>query len=219
MKDLAVVTTCMSRLEHLKASLELLMPQNCGIVVVDYSCPERCGDWVLQHHKDRVHVTCVPNQKYFNVAKARNAGALFAERAGYTWLLFLDCDILVSPDFIDHVRSKIGKGIFLCFKNARLPGLVGLQTVDFTTIEGYDEGCEGYGYEDTHLLLKLDVIGLKRVFLDEAKVKQIGHDDSVRTKNYLEKSVGLSLMRNAGYTMTKLKEFAEKMKRKGQDCG
>ena len=48
---LTVVMTCKGRLGQLQQSLPLLAAQDrLALIVVDYGCPERAGDWVAVHH-------------------------------------------------------------------------------------------------------------------------------------------------------------------------
>lgn len=46
---LTFVTTCRGRLAHLRRSLPTFVAQpDAEVVVVDYDCPERSGEWVEQ---------------------------------------------------------------------------------------------------------------------------------------------------------------------------
>ena len=46
-RKFSIVTTCKGRLAHLKQSLPAMLAQDgAEVVVVDYCCPERAGDWV-----------------------------------------------------------------------------------------------------------------------------------------------------------------------------
>ena len=47
MAEICIITTCMGRLAHLRQSLPSFTAQpDTSVVVVDYSCPERSGEWV-----------------------------------------------------------------------------------------------------------------------------------------------------------------------------
>jgi hypothetical protein len=51
MVSVSYITTCMDRLEFLKQSLPMMLAQPASeCVVVDYSCPQRCGEWVEREY-------------------------------------------------------------------------------------------------------------------------------------------------------------------------
>ncbi len=80
---ISVVTTCKGRLEHLRATLPHLMDlPDCEVVVVDYDCPERSGDWVRAEYPSAI-VAKVEASPLFNVSHARNVGAAAASTG--TW--------------------------------------------------------------------------------------------------------------------------------------
>ena len=75
---LTFVTTCMGRLRFLRETLPLLAAQPAAAcVVVDYGCPDHCGDWV-QANLPQVKVVRWPAASTFHAAHARNLGAAAA---------------------------------------------------------------------------------------------------------------------------------------------
>ena len=101
MREICLITTCMGRLAHLQQSLAAAVAQpHCSCVVVDYSCPERCGDWVEQHYP-AVKVVRVPSPGgLFNISRARNCGVAVADSP---WLCFVDADVILNPQFSECV--------------------------------------------------------------------------------------------------------------------
>ena len=52
---MSAIVTCKGRLEHLKQTLPLLMAMpDSEVIVVDYDCPDRSGDWVRAEHPGAV---------------------------------------------------------------------------------------------------------------------------------------------------------------------
>ncbi|HEY4997615.1 MAG TPA: glycosyltransferase, partial [Usitatibacter sp.] len=110
MTRLAYVTTCMGRLEHLKQSLPRAAGQpDVSCVVVDYSCPDRAGNWVEQHFPG-VKVVRIEGETRFNASRARNAGA--AAAGDVEWLGFFDADILLDESFAKVVLPTLRRGSF-----------------------------------------------------------------------------------------------------------
>src|SRR5262245_54418958 len=93
---LTLVTCCMGRLAHLRQSLPAMAAQpNCSCVVVDYSCPEQCGDWVAEAFP-QVTVVRVPGRASYSPSAARNRGAAAADTP---WFCFIDADVIPSGRF------------------------------------------------------------------------------------------------------------------------
>lgn len=75
MAKFSIITSCKSRLGHLKQTLPHFVTQaDTEVIVVDYSCPEQTAAWVKQNYP-KVILVEVPGQPYFCVNHARNLGA------------------------------------------------------------------------------------------------------------------------------------------------
>lgn len=108
--SVAFVTTCKGRLHHIKQTLPLIIAQHPDeIVVVDYGCPDRVGDWVKAHFPD-VKVVRVEGDTGFCLAKARNVGAMNTRA---TWLCFIDADVEIAPRWIEWLRQNLEDGFFI----------------------------------------------------------------------------------------------------------
>ena len=112
-------------------------------IVVDYSCPERCGDWVEQTYP-QVQVIRVPGKSHFHLAHARNLGA---REANAPWLCFIDADIALASSFTEAVLPLLRPGHFYRADPCEtgLVGTVLCSRADFAGIDGYDEVIQGWG--------------------------------------------------------------------------
>jgi hypothetical protein len=182
---LSVVVPCKGRLHHLKLTAPALLAQpEVEYILVDYSCPDRCGDYARQHWP-RAKVVDVPGEKYFNLSRARNIGV---REAKAPWLAILDADNVVSPDFAQRVltllhdesvllRSEQNSGTLVCRRKA------------FHQAGGYEESFEGWGSEDCDLTRRLLLGGRRQVRLPRDIIGVLHHDDNERVRFYREKNL------------------------------
>ncbi len=199
-----IVITCKGRLHHLKRSLPLAMAQNnTRCIVVDYSCPDFCGDWVESNFA-AVEVVRVERQAFFNLCSARNAGAAAAVAP---WLLFMDADILLSESFASNVSSLLQEGScclpavkrefsksgsFLCMKR------------DFEKTGGFDEVITGWGAEGRDFLERLVQNGIEARYFPAEWMDVIAHEDGDRCRFYEVKDLRVSRLINLCYVTAKL---------------
>lgn len=198
-RTFSIITTCKGRLEHLKASLPKMVEQGASeIIVVDYSCPERAGDWVAENFPE-VRVVSVSGEQHFSNWKARNAGASVATS---DVLLFVDADTILAEGAIDSLSSSLPNGAYGFFDRStsrsfsesrgprlaanQLNGFHAIPAPAFRKLEGYDEVPEGYAAgADTDLEERLIRLGLAKHPLDAAIVASvIQHDASSRTEHH-----------------------------------
>lgn len=199
---LTVIMTCKGRLGQLQQSLPLLAAQDrLALIVVDYGCPERAGDWVAMHHPQTL-VVRGPADTDFNIAHARNLGAA---QARTPWLAFVDADILVGASFADDLLGQLQEG---CFFQAdpcphELSGLVVCARADFQRIGGYDEVFQGWGTEDRDLYARLERAGCRRRQFSAPGVRALPHDDAQRTRFHAIPDRFVSLRINGMYFQIK----------------
>lgn len=182
MASISVVITCKGRLAHLRRTLPLLATSLAGaqIILVDYDCPEHCGDWA-EANVPGVLVVRVRNRPVFNLAKARNLGIA---RATAPWLLLADADVLFTAPLPASLASLMTTPAIL-LPDPRPPELFGTVLVpraDALAVGAYDETFEGWGAEDDDFLMRLEHRGLARRPFDGAGIATIGHDDALRTR-------------------------------------
>ena len=214
MSRLCFVITCMGRLPHLQRTLQTAVSQfGASCVVVDYSCPQRTGDWVAENFP---HVTVVrePGHERFNVSHARNLGARATDAP---WLCFRDADVLLAPTFGETMLSVAHADAFHIVKPIvrGLRGLVVCSHSDFERVGRYDEILQSYGSEDDDLYARLRLCGLAEHAIPAALVSQLTHDDRLRVQFFGIKNRHLSNTINDTYVQAKL----HRMKVTGQPLG
>ena len=102
--SISAITVCKNRLNDLKRTLPRLV--SCGfdeIVLVDYDCPQKCGDWVAAHYPE-VKVVRHQGDEGFSAARAKNLGA---RRVTSDWILFIDADIEVDPESAGRMKRVL----------------------------------------------------------------------------------------------------------------
>jgi hypothetical protein len=196
----------MGRLSFLQQSApRLLANGSVGYCLVDYSCPDRCGDWLLGEFpgaaKDgRAVVERVPSQRLFNKCAALNAGGRRALREGADYLCFIDADTLVTDDFVGWLLGNLRQDRFLIAARRAdgsdrhsLTGLIVLHADAFLQSGGFDESFTGWGGEDIEFRVRLALIhGLHFGDVPEELVEALPHGDDLRTRFYHQKNAALS---------------------------
>jgi len=203
MNQLCFITTCMGRLAHLQQSLPRLAGQpGTTCVVVDYSCPEGCGDWVAATHPG-VRVVRVPERARFSVCEARNLGA-----AGVTapWLGFIDADVVLDAAFSRVVLPQLRPRTYYRAVPpiAELGGTMVCPRADFERVGGYDEVIRDWGREDLDLYDRFDLCGLARGAITANLMTPLRHDDGLRVQHHVVKRKEFSEGANHLYSRIKL---------------
>jgi hypothetical protein len=214
---LSFVIPCMGRLEHLKQSLPSLSAQvGSEVIVVDWSCPDKCGEWAALWPITRV--VNVVGEKNFSLPKSRNIGA---KAARGEWLCFLDCDMVVSQDFskivIDTIRNKLERpdkksttNYFISFginSQAGYAGMTICRKEDWEAVGGYDEQMEGWGWEDTDFKNRLEQIKLVPYFISKDLATHIEHGNEERVKYYDQKDQNASHAKNQELSYKRLEHI------------
>ena len=198
---LSFVIPCMGRLDSLKKTTPYLLNQpETEIVLVDWSCPQNCGDWASKY--EGISVVRVPGQEHFNLSKARNAGA---RQAKGDWLCFIDGDVIVRPNFSAEILKLAAEGKYVTFGTTLEMGLSGMTLCsrkDFESIRGYDEKLEGWGWEDSDFKMRLSKPGLTEVGLNAELALHIPHGDAERVMFYSQKDKKESNSKNRGMSQS-----------------
>lgn len=190
MQKFNLIVTCKGRLMHLKQTL----PRFCAlpdtaVTVVDYGCPDHCGDWV-EANFPAVKVVRIDDDPGFNASRARNIAAQEAEA---DYLFFVDADILVDAEAMDAINAAVTPETYATIDtDGRGDGLRGTCIVpraSFEAVGGYDELLRHYGMEDTELYDRLTDFGCKDAFIPAAGFTEITHDDALRTAFFPAKSM------------------------------
>ncbi len=203
MPELTFVTTCMGRVSFLKQTLPRLAAQpDSACVVVDYSCPEHCGDWV-EAAFPQVRVVRVTSEQHFNLGKASNAGI---RAAGTPWLCCVDCDILVAPDFVRQLLPQLRPGHYYRADRLADAGVWGTflaSRADVLRVGGYDEVYEGWGDLDVDLYAALDFARIQRQVFPADLIHHIPHDTEARTRFFAQKDRWTNWLINRCYRVIK----------------
>jgi len=192
----------MGRLAHLQQSLGPAASQpRSSCIVVDYSCPDHCGDWVEQHFP-AVQVVRVPDQPGFNPARARNRGAAAAKAP---WLCFFDADVILDANFAAQALSRVQAGNYYVAQPGRkaLTGTVVCAREDFLRVGGYDEVYQGWAEEDLDLYDHFLFCGMKRQGFPQEWLTPIAHADDLRVQHHALKSPQVSQTINVLYRRAK----------------
>ena len=214
-RTFGIITTCMGRLDHLKASLPKMVSQEAGeLIVVDYSCPESTAGYVKANFPG-VRVISIEGETHFSNWRARNSGASVATS---DMLVFVDADTILENGAINWLAEHLPQRAFGYFSSQssaafnrdgspvasnQLRGFHVVPAVALRKVGGYDEVFEGYASgADTDLEDRLGLIGLRRCALEPAIIETvIEHDTKSRLEHHKQSMaesyfVGL-LYRNA----------------------
>ena len=199
---LTFVTTCMGRLSDLKNTLPRLVQQpRSRVVVVDYSCPESCGDWVQANHPE-VTVIRVPGKNAFDRSDAKNRGVAAANSP---WICLIDADVELEPEFAETVIPSLQPG---CFFRSSHPGegtggTFVVTKEDFGRVGGHDPVFQGWGEEDDDLIDALKFAGLQTRRYSATLIQHRDHDDDARTQFHQDDDRRHSHMINRIYRCAK----------------
>lgn len=205
-----VVVPCKGRLSFLQQTVgRMLSHPHIKLCLVDYSCPERAGDWfertfAKEVAEGRAVVERVVNETLFSKTRAHNAGARRARREGAEYLCFLDADTLLEPGFWEYLLAEARPNRFLIAAKyedgSDVPSMTGLLLVHgkaFESIQGFDERFQGWGGEDIELRLRLYMLaGQDFGFVPLALTRPIQHDDSLRSQFYTTRNILVSNQAN-----------------------
>ena len=184
MKTIASVTICKGRLHHLRQTLPLLVALGTSeVIVVDYGCPDRSGDWVEANFPG-VTVVRVTDDPGFSISRARNIGA---SQASADWLLFVDADIFAAAGWHGWMQDQLQPGNF--YRRALVEGIRDSDThgtaicarADLAAMGGYDEVYRGWGGEDDDLYQRLILMGVAEREYPAGFVTAIKHGDEERS--------------------------------------
>ena len=211
-----IVTTCMSRLQHLRCTLPL-MAEHDEVVVCCYH-DAVAARYVRELEHPRVRCVQVAGNGAFHKARALNVGADAAIRGGgvvlnaiderVERLLFLDADTRIAdPDAFEQWYSEAVQDpdhFHICLRDNEwyqswdLSGVLLVSVEHFLASGGYEEAIRGWGIDDLELRMKLAIkCGLPWKNIPHELFKPIPHGDNLRVQNYGEKNKDRSNARNA----------------------
>ena len=183
---ITAVTTCMGRLNHLEITLPLMLNEFDSVIVVDWSCPQRSGEFALELGAT---VVFQPGQAYFSRSGARNLGAGLVDS---DYICMVDADIMCMPGLKQEIASLIDDRTMVFssrtkdgFDTPDTFGFIVCPTKSFQSVKGYSEEFKGWGHEDSHLRGKLLFeAGLSPKRLDGMSIGAIAHGNHLRDINH-----------------------------------
>lgn len=205
-----IVVPCKGRLSFLRQTAKLWQKYtDFHVCLVDYSCPERCGDWLETEFPDcpegrRWLVERVPGRALFNKSAAHNAGAACALRHGAEYICFLDADTALREGFGAFVRQHLDRSKFLIAGLHQgvldIPSMTGLLVVpaaSFSQVGGFDESFIGWGGEDIEMRFRLHLVGgLSFSDVPSSLTQPLEHGDELRTQYYEQSDLVCSNSQN-----------------------
>jgi hypothetical protein len=216
-----VVVTCMGRLAFVNRTLPTVLadPSPC-YCLVDFSCPDRAGDWLESTYPDRVRdgtmmVVRAEGRRFFHKTVALNLGAEAVMARGARTLCFADADTAFAAGAIGEIAALLAPGRFLVAgpgdgggSIASLTGLLVVAAADFQRAGGYDEAFEDWGSEDIEMRLRLHLrLGLSAVPIPARLVQPLKHGDWLRTQFHRERNLRKSAVRNQALLQARLGEW------------
>lgn len=182
---ITAVTTCMGRLSHLEVTLPYMLTAFDKVVVVDWSCPDKSGEFAAGLGAS---VNYKYGEKYFSGARAKNHGAKLVSTE---YICFVDADSLCMPGLREQLDSLLApdKMVFSALNSDGSDvndtvGFIACSTDAFWNVGGFDEGWIGWGNEDIHLRGKLYLDAKLRVSrLSGMALGAFAHGNHLRSLN------------------------------------
>jgi hypothetical protein len=197
------VIPCKGRLSHLRQALPFWLQQAtppAEIIVVDYGCPDHCGDWVKAAYPNVRVIRACHDVEHFNNSRARNIGG--AAAVG-DYLAFVDADFIAPPDYVTRVSREVQAGNDLvCIAHydqgeMRLNGTCTVSADLYRNVRGYDESQPTYGFEDTDFYRRCDSAGCSRGYLHNCQC--MSHSDEERMRFYPHRDKAQAIMASGAW--------------------
>jgi len=155
-------TTCRDRLQDLRRTLPTNLQrlgEDCEIVLLDYGCPQHCGQWAIAScaaavAAGKLRVYRDDHATRFIAPHAKNVAHLLAE--GQV-IVNLDADNYLTNRFLSDLRSIDWTRTDLVhpcnYAQGGWTGRIAVRANAFRETGGYDERLNiGYAYEDIDLV-------------------------------------------------------------------
>jgi hypothetical protein len=194
---LSLCITCMGRTDHLSHT----MPENIAaaegqaveFVLLNYSSPDSCDEWVCQTLKHEMASGIVTYYRYDGATRFHHAHAknLAHRLARGLVVCNVDADNYIGQGFVTYLMNA-----FLTHPDSFFRAVPAYEGIfgrlaffksDFFRLGGYDESLKhGWGWEDVDIIYRAKAFGLREMFIEDlAFLRFISHDDSERVKHTL----------------------------------
>lgn len=173
--SLSIIVPCMGRLKHAMLSIPPLMTSGYEVILVDYSCPEKSGIWITKKHK--IRVVNVEGERWFNLSRARNAGAM---ASASDWICFLDADVVLCSAMLESFKSLMQRENCY-YGSTKMHGHATLvKRKDYLAAGRFDESLQGYGGQDIDFQNRLGKLGLQFIPFMPLDYQHISHENDLR---------------------------------------
>lgn len=192
---ISIIIPCKNRLNHLKQCIGGWLNQSykdIEIVIVDYNCPQKTGEWLKENHPSVKVVNANVGIKEWNLCAARNLG--IKNSLGDILGIF-DADTIMEPEFIEDCINRLTEDAFMCgYPIGKAHGCCIVHRKNMYAVEGYNECLKGWGFDDQDLYNRfmngsmheksslLKYIELKMIGFDENLIDLIRHEDELRVE-------------------------------------
>ena len=204
--SVSFVVPCKGRLDYLQPTIRDMLDQETDqsyeIVLVDYDCPQRCGDWLTSYNPDILYrIVKVTNRPEFNLSHARNIGVRYA-RSSIVYIS--DADMHIDKCLLQHFYVILQDENIIAIMNqggqkrndiVRGRGIIAVRRRIWKRLRGFDESMKGWGYEETDFYRRLIKLG-KVCSFPRHLCRTRPHGDSLRTQYYRDKNRGRTNRRN-----------------------
>ena len=189
-------TTCMGRLHHLKQTLPKNLEDNADyphleFCILDYSSPDGLEEWIHEAMGEHLESGRVVYQKSeghrrFHFSKAKN---LSHRMATGDVVCNLDADNFTGPGFAHYINCVMravpnaigvrGSGSY----GRGSEGRIFLARHFYEELGGYDEAFEGWSLEDTDLIRRAVIQGLRQIRIPRKFRPVVNHSMEERAAN------------------------------------
>jgi glycosyltransferase involved in cell wall biosynthesis len=211
---ISVVVPVMNRSDRIIPCLSTWIDQNGigEIVIVDWSStiPIRNDpnlEKFLKHWK--IRIIRVNEEPYFiSMSHSLNVG-IFHARGDHILKIDIDYQLKNKELLRSLERSQFNKHLFCGTipneENYDFHGFCFFEKRYFTEINGYNENCRGWGFDDEDFYRRMEKIGLERVVIMNMNdfIYHMPHDDDLRVANYPQKNKKETNLANEIITQTK----------------
>jgi glycosyltransferase involved in cell wall biosynthesis len=191
-------TVCMNRTEHLKLTLprnirENLHYGNLEFLVLDYNSTDGLEEWIETEMKEYIdkgilHYYKTTEPEYFHRSHSRN---MIMQKATGDIICNVDADNYLEKFFASYINQHFHQNPYIIMglhvtkqaHHSQAHGRICAWREDFIKVTGYDESMENYGYEDVDLCNRLELLGRKKVAIDELFLNYIRHGNKERNSN------------------------------------
>jgi glycosyltransferase involved in cell wall biosynthesis len=158
------------------------------VVVVDFGCPDKVSDWIESLGQQRVKsVRALTNTDEFNGSRARNIGV---RHATGDYVALFDSDVTVTFGLIERfiAEMKFQNWDLCCVaSNGNLNGQCVVKRKTWEKVRGFDEGMEGWGYDDIDFYKRIERAGIPWGSMENCRLSSIVHGDEASTRYHKQK--------------------------------